>query len=306
MDIRALRYFVEVVRSNSFTRAAEKLYVTQPTISKMVKSLEDELGGPLLLREGRKVRLTDAGRVVFERGQQLLQDAERLRLEVAEVDGIARGDLTVGISPTTGHYMAPIFAQYRQRYPGVQLHLRELGARALEQAVADGQIDLAMGLLPSDHRASRDAEHPLASLRIKTHTTVAVFPKTRAPQGVASVRWRDLAALPFVLYESDFALYEGVRACCEQAGFTPQIALQSRYWDFIGDLVAADVGIAIMFEHVAARYDPATVTCLPLVEPTLRHDFGLAWRPDLLSRAGRAWVDLCMAQYPVAAVSAPA
>ena len=304
MDIRALRYFVEVVRSNSFTRAAEKLYVTQPTISKMVKSLEDELGGPLLVREGRSVRLTDAGRVVYERGQQLLQDAERLRLEVAEVDGIARGDLTVGISPTTGHYMAPIFAQYRQRYPGVQLHLRELGARALEQAVREGQIDLAMGLLPTDtdpdtHQDNRTGQ-PLASLRIKTHTTVAVFPKASAPQDVASVRWRDLSALSFVMYESDFALYEGVRACCTQAGFEPQIALQSRYWDFIGDLVAADVGIAIMFEHVAARYDPATVTSLPLVEPILRHDFGLAWRPDLLSRAGRAWVDLCTAQYPTA------
>ena len=294
MDIRALRYFVEVVRSNSFTRAAEKLYVTQPTISKMVKSLEDELGGPLLLREGRSVRLTDAGRVVFERGQQLLQDAERLRLEVAEVDGIARGDLAVGISPTTGHYMAPIIAQYRQRYPGVHLHLRELGARALEQAVADGEIDLAMGLLSAGSTTS----HPLSSLRIKTHTTLAVFPKARAPQGVSSVRWRDLAALPFVLYESDFALYEGVRACCEQAGFEPQIALQSRYWDFIGDLVAADVGIAIMFEHVAARYDPALVTCLPVVQPSLSHDFGLSWRADLLSRAGRAWVDLCTAQYP--------
>ena len=289
MDIRALRYFVEVVRTSSFTRAAEQLFVTQPTISKMVKSLEDELGGPLLLREGRSVRLTDAGRVVFERGQQLLQDADRLKQEVAEVDGIARGELTVGISPTTGHYMAPIIAQYQQRYPGVQLHLREQGARALEQAVASGEIDLAMGLLRKGS--------PLASLPIQTHTTVAVFAKARAPQTRSPLRWADLAALPFVMYESDFALHEGVRACCTQAGFEPHIALQSRYWDFIGDLVAADVGVAIMFEHVAARYDPAQVTCLPITQPTLSHDFGLTWRADYLSRAGKAWVDLCRAQY---------
>ena len=289
MDIRALRYFVEVVRCNSFTRAAQQLFVTQPTISKMVKSLEDELGGPLLIREGRQVRLTDAGRVVFERGQQLLSDAERLRSEVAEVDGIARGTLTVGISPTTGHYMAPIFAQYLRRYPGVHVQLRELGARALEQAVTEGSIDLAMGLL-------RDGS-PLESLRIKTHHTVAVFATASVPQGVAQVRWADLAERPFVLYETDFALYEGVRACCEQAGFAPRIALQSRYWDFIGDLVAADVGVAIMFEHVARRYDPAAVTCLPVVAPALHHDFGLTWRPGSLSRAGKAWVDLCQARY---------
>ncbi|MEG0976199.1 MAG: LysR substrate-binding domain-containing protein [Comamonas sp.] len=293
MDIRALRYFVEVVGTNSFTRAAENLYVTQPTISKMVKSLEDELGGPLLLREGRQVRLTDAGRVVYARGQQLLQDAERLRQEVAEVDGIARGALTVGISPTTGHYMAPIIAQYQKSYPGVQLQLREQGARALEQAVSSGEIDLAMGLLRPGST--------LASLPIKTHTTVAVFAKSRAPQCANQVRWCDLATLPFVMYESDFALHEGVRACCERAGFTPQIALQSRYWDFIGDLVAADVGVAIMFEHVAARYDPNLVTCLPLVQPTLSHDFGLTWRTDYLPRAGKAWVELCRALYAPAA-----
>ncbi len=71
MDIRTLRYFVEVVRQQSFTRAAEKLFVTQPTISKMLKNLEDELNCTLLIRDGRKLLLTDTGRVVFERGRDL-------------------------------------------------------------------------------------------------------------------------------------------------------------------------------------------------------------------------------------------
>ena len=115
MDLRALRYFVEVVRANGFTRAAEHLHVTQPTISKMVKQLEDELGGPLLLREGRGVQLTDAGQVVYERGLQVLAQAQLLRQEVAEVDGIARGELSVGIMPTAGHYMAPVIALFKKR-----------------------------------------------------------------------------------------------------------------------------------------------------------------------------------------------
>ena len=73
MDLRALRYFIEVVRQNGFTRAAETLHVTQPTISKMVKALEDEFGGRLLLREGRGVQLTDAGQVVYDRGLEILE-----------------------------------------------------------------------------------------------------------------------------------------------------------------------------------------------------------------------------------------
>ena len=96
MDLRALRYFIEVVRQNGFTRAAESLHVTQPTISKMVKALEDELGGPLLLREGRRVQLTDAGQVVYDRGLEILDQAKLLRQQVAEVDNITRGELSVG------------------------------------------------------------------------------------------------------------------------------------------------------------------------------------------------------------------
>ena len=133
MDLRALRYFVEVVRTNSFTRAAENAHVTQPTISKMVRQLEDELGGPLLLREGRGVQLTDAGQVVYERGLQVLAQAQLLKQEVAEVDGIARGELSVGIMPTAGHYMAPVIALFQQRYPGVTLNVQESGARMQRQ-----------------------------------------------------------------------------------------------------------------------------------------------------------------------------
>ena len=83
MDIRTLRYFVEVVRQQSFTRAAEKLFVTQPTISKMLKNLEDELNCILLIRDGRRLLLTDTGRVVFERGLALLAEFRQLKLSLA-------------------------------------------------------------------------------------------------------------------------------------------------------------------------------------------------------------------------------
>jgi DNA-binding transcriptional LysR family regulator len=146
MDLRALRYFIEVVRQNGFTRAAETLHVTQPTISKMVKALEDEFGGRLLLREGRGVQLTDAGQVVYDRGLEILEQAQLLRRQVAEVDHITRGELSLGIMPTTGHYMAPVIALFQQRYPGVNLQVNEQGARAQYQLIQEGKLDMALGL----------------------------------------------------------------------------------------------------------------------------------------------------------------
>ena len=279
MDRRALRYFVEVVCQNSFTRAAETLHLTQPTISKMVKSLEDELGGPLLLREGRSMQLTDAGQVVYARGRELLSMSQRLRQEVAEVDGIARGELTVGISPTTGQYMAPVIARFQQLYPGVTLHVVEQGGRAQHQSVLDGKLDMALGVLKPQ------PESGLQRLAIAPLTTCAVFPAHRQPPGQGPVRWSELRDQPFVLYTSDFVLHQTVLERCAAPGFTPQVQLQTRYWDFIGDLVAAGVGVAVMFGHVAAKYDPQRIASRPLIDPVT------GWGgPDLapgLSATGR-------------------
>lgn len=293
MDLRALRYFVEVVRQNGFTRAAHVLHVTQPTISKMVKALEDELGGPLLRRDGRGVQLTDAGEVVYERGRLLLDDARLLRHEVAEVDGIARGELSVGIMPTAGHYMAPVVSLFQQRHPGVTLHVDERGASAQRQSLLEGQLDMALGLL--DHG---EADPELQSTVIARQTTRVAMAAHRVENADTPVRWRDLKDLPFVLYASGFKLHQAVLDHCEAAGFTPHIKLQSRYWDFIGDLVAADVGIAVMFEHVIARYDPTRVKSRPLIDPELGWDVVLMWRRGYMSRAARAWLACVREVYP--------
>ncbi|WP_454725901.1 MULTISPECIES: LysR substrate-binding domain-containing protein [Cupriavidus] len=286
MDIRALRYFVEVVRQGGFTRAAETLHVTQPTISKMVKSLEEELGGPLLLREGRTVQLTDAGEVVFARGQAVLAEVARLRQEVAEVDGMARGELMVGIPPMAGRYMAQVIGTYRRLYPGVTLRLREQGGRALEEGVAAGELDVGVTVLPA-------AVPGLATLAITRHALVAVFPAGGAPRKAGAVTLAELAGQPFVMYEDDFVLYRRLLDACEAAGFTPRIAGQSRQWDFIGELVAAGVGVAILPAPVAGQLDPARVATRPLAAPGLVWELGLVWREGYLSRAARAWLACC-------------
>ncbi len=304
MDLRALRYFVEVVRHNGFTRAANAVHVTQPTISKMIKALEDELGGPLLLRDtsagrggGRGVQLTDAGKVVYARGLALLDEVKLLRKEVAEVDGIARGELSVGIMPTAGHYMAPVIALFQQRHPGVELHVDEQGASAQRQALLEGKLDMTLGLL-------NQPDPDLQTLTIARQNTRVAMAAHRVTDANAPLSWRDLKDEPFVVYATGFALYQAVLDHCEAAGFTPDIKLQSRYWDFIGDLVAEDVGIAVMFEHVIARYDPQRVASRPLTGPALGWDVVLMWRPGYMSRAARAWLDCVQAIYPHAAAAA--
>lgn len=291
MDVRALRYFVEVVNQQGFTRAAEILHVTQPTISKMVRSLEEELGGPLLIRDGRQTRLTDAGKVVYARGQAVLAEVARLRQEVAEVDGITRGELMIGIPPATGAYFATAIGAYHEQYPDVTLRLREQGTRALEEAVASGEIDIGVTFLPVERSG-------LASYPVARQAASAVFPAATTPPDAGPVSFRELADYPFVLYEDDFALARLVSEACANAGFVPNVVARSRYWDFIAELVAAKVGIAILPDEAFARLDPKRVVRRPLKDPEIVWELGLIWREDYVSRAARAWLACCEQIFP--------
>lgn len=127
--------------------------------------------------------------------------------------------------------------------------------------------------------------------------TRVVLPAQQVADPSQPMRWSDLRDLPFVLYTSDFALHEHVLQQCEAAGFTPQVKLQTRYWDFIGHLVAAQVGVAVMFEHVIARYDPQRVASRP-GGAEIPWDVALMWRPGYLSRAAQAWLDCVREVYP--------
>src|SRR5580700_2681495 len=114
MELRSLRYFVEVVKQKSFTAAAAKMFVTQPTISKMVKSLEDEIGSPLLLRESRHMVLTDAGRIVYQRGLEVLAAHAQLEAELNDLGKLGRGTLTIGIPPMGGSLFTPAIAVFKK------------------------------------------------------------------------------------------------------------------------------------------------------------------------------------------------
>ena len=150
LDIRSLRYFVETVRLSSFTQAAESLHLTQSTISKMVRQLEDEVGAQLLVRDGRKLTLTDTGRIVYQHGQEMLANMRQLTLEVRDTQALQRGSLTVGIPPMINVLFTPVLKAFRARHPHISLTLQEDTGQQIERKVAAGELEIGMTVLPAD------------------------------------------------------------------------------------------------------------------------------------------------------------
>ncbi len=287
MDIRALRYFVELIRQQSFTRASERLFVTQPTISKMVRSLEDELGLPLLHRDGHSFSLTDNGQVLYQRAQTILAEMAQLESELQDLQNLNKGHLALGIPPMVGQIYADLIRSYRERHPAVEISIVEYGGRRIEQAVAEGELDAAITMLPTRNEAALD------SLELACHPIQAVLPNQPQWEGDGEIRLEALRDVPFLLYTQAFTLSERLEQCCQACGFQPTVAARSSQWDFLAAMVRSGMGVAFLPEPICRQLSREELIIRPMA-PNLLWRLGVIWSKDRYrSRTAEAWLALC-------------
>jgi len=287
MDLRSLRYFVETVRLNSFTQAAESLHVTQSTISKMVRQLEQETGAQLLIRDGRKLALTDIGRVVYARGEDMLASMRRLAQEVHDTQTVERGQLTVGIPPMINLLFTPVLKSFRERHPQITLTLLEDTGQAIERKVANGELEIGLTVLPADPALA------LQTAAIASYPLWALAAQGTFRKGRATLPFKALDGLPLVLLTDDFALTRSLRAAFGAAGFEPQVAAQSGQWDWLVAMASAGMGVALLPEPFIDRLALGPLDAVRLVEPALPWQPAHVWQGGYLSHAARAWLDVC-------------
>lgn len=284
MEFRTLRALVEVVRQGGFTAAAKTLCATHSAVSKSVRQLEDEIGVLLLDRLAQGPSLTAAGEIVYRRALRLLAERDDLVAELAELRGLKRGVLRLGLPPLgSGLLFAPLFARFRQLYPGIDIQLTEHGSARLEEILRLGEIDFAGSLLP----ISDDFEW----IEVRREPLVALLPPKHRLARRAIVKMEDLREEPFILYESGFALNRIILGACRRAGFEPKVAARSSQIDFIIELAAAGLGIALVPVLMDERRSATGHASIPLDEPQTDWRMALVWRRDAyLSDAIQAWL----------------
>lgn len=297
MEFKQLRTFVEVAHQGGFTQAAHLLHISQSAVSKQVAQLEQNLGTPLFDRLGSQVRLTAAGNVVLQRAEGMLRLHKELLSELDDLSKLTRGELRVGL-PLLGSnaLFASLFAEYRRRYPNIQVQLLEGGSMHIEQAVMSGELELGGSLTPKNPLFGYQpfCDEPLDALLPADHPLA---------QG-GSVRLEQLADTPFLLYQRSFMLNERLLQACQQLGFTPKEGGRSGQSDFLVALVAAGQGVVLLPSVVARELIRPGVVRLKLVAPDyLRWDIAFIWRDGAyLSRAAQAWLELLRERPVIASV----
>jgi DNA-binding transcriptional LysR family regulator len=291
MELRTLRAFVEVVRQGGFSKAAQAVFATQSTVSKAVKQLEDELGVLLLDRIGHRTRLTAAGEIVYRRAASMLVEREDLVSELDDLRGLKRGSLRIGFSVGSSILFAPLFATYRQRYPGIDVRFAVHGNKRLEELLLSGELDLAAMLLP--------LPQALQWQDVYTEPLVVLMPNDHSLAQKKKIDLTSLAESPFILFEEDSGINQVILDACQRRSITTQIVTRSRQIDFIVELVALGLGVAFLPRMLLERRHHPSICYALLDEPKTEWHIALAWRRDgYLSHAAKEWLAIAHEAHP--------
>ncbi|MGV3494039.1 MAG: LysR family transcriptional regulator [Ramlibacter sp.] len=273
IDLRQLRYFQAVAEELHFGRAAARLAIAQPALSRAVQQLEEELGTPLLRRTQRRVELLPAGRLLLERSRAIQQELARTLVDVRRTGAGELGRLSLGFIHSSTYGLLPsIVGRFRQLYPGIELELHELPITAQHAALLRGTIDL--GLL-----RVQDAPGGIEVVPVMEDPLILALPAHHPLAGRKRVRLKAVAEDPFVMFsKGDSALFHSrVQQLCGEAGIAPKVAQVATQIHTVVGLVGAGLGVAVV-PSTARNLHPRNVSFVALADPAEPVHVALAWR----------------------------
>jgi DNA-binding transcriptional LysR family regulator len=289
MELRHLRYFLAVAEERHFTRAAERLGIRQPPLSRQIRELERELGAPLFHRLTRGVELTESGALLFDDARRILDQIERTRAGVQNRARGETGQLRVGFAGAT--YFQPIVPgivrAFRERFPGVVLQPEQSNTERLAAGLRDGQIDIAFIRPPMAHgdglRDELLVDEPMA----------AVLPASHPLAGAAAVALEALAAETFILVPRAIGpgFYDAIIAACRAAGFVPRLGQEAPQMPAMVPMVAAGFGVSVVPESLQ-QIRTEGIVYRAISGGVLRAPISLAYRRDDHSQGVRNFVAL--------------
>ena len=274
MDIRQLNYFVKVADCGSYSLASQKLFISQPALSKAIKNIEDEMGFTFFYTYQRRQKLTDAGQAFYEKAVKLLESYDEL-IKVTYLEAeIDKGHLNVGLSMAAGPALfTHVLPAFKKMYPQITFSVMEKETSILKEALIKRELDLAYidvchikepedtdnfdiyRLLPSDIVLVASVDSPLAKLE--------------------EAQYSDLDGQRMILFNGGKEYSSQVENDMKELGVKPEIVLSSTQWNFILDMVASDMGAVVCPYYIYNKFKNPQICCIKLNEEIGKREIGL-------------------------------
>ncbi len=270
MELRHLRYFLAVSAARSFTRAAARLHVTQPTLSHQIKQLEAIIGTLLFERNTKDVELTAAGRLFRPYCERILKEIESSKLAISELEGLMRGTLRMGVFHSFSHSMLPpVLSEFALRYPGVHVTARLVPRADMERDLVNAELDFAIAYISDDN-------DQIVAERLFDEELVLVVGSKHSHAGHKSMPMRDLATLPLVLLTPEFGARQFVDRFFAETELQTHVVLEMNAIEPIMATIR-DSRLASVLS-AGAIVDASGLHVVRLTEPAPKRSVGILWR----------------------------
>lgn len=275
MELRQIRYFIEVAKREHVTEAAEALHVAQSAVSRQIFNLEAELGVALFIRKGRNIKLTAIGKIFLEHMEQAIHAIEDAKQVVSEYTDPKRGTIQVGFPSSLATYILPTaLAAFRSEYPDIRFKLNQQPYYDLIEAVIKGEINFALlAPVPTDGSEVRGEI-------LFTEKIVALLPMSHPFAKESVLRLSQLRDDHFILFPEGFMLREVVERVCQQHGFRPNVSFEGEDIGAVKGLVSAGSGVSLIPESALVDHLPRATVAIPINEPLLTRTVGMIMPED--------------------------
>jgi LysR family hydrogen peroxide-inducible transcriptional activator len=293
MEIHQLRYFVAVADEGSFSRAAAREHVAQPSLSQQIQKLEAEMDQRLFDRLPRSVVITEAGKCLLEYARKILLDIAEARRCLDDLKRDIAGRLSVGAIPTMAPYVLPkLIGKFQTRYPKVDLEILEDTTESLALRLEDGTLDIA--IMSTCHQSSTLEPHPLGK-----EALLLLLPKQHRLAKKKQISWSDLKSEKFLLLHEVHCLSSQVCELLASHKLRPELALRGAQLTTIAQMVATGLGVSLVPQMMVDHALPSGCVALPFAPPAPMRDLNLLRNPlRLETNAAAAFRQQATAAFP--------
>ncbi len=272
IELRHLRYFLAIIESGNFSRAAKTLHISQPALSAQIKQLEKEMGSNLFNRLGRQVSVTESGEMLLLYARKILLEINEAKAAIHELAGLATGHLSIGVVQTVNGYLIPhVTSLFLSRYPGISLRVMELSATEIEHGVVDGQLALGISFIPSEIESIEEEV-------LFSENLVVVAAKNNPLKKQRSISIRSLAKERFVTFPEGFWTRRLTEQLFAGVALKPHIVLETNTIQSILTAVRNSEMVTILPALALHLEEGKDLSMLNIKESAATRTLGFLWR----------------------------
>ncbi|UJF35660.1 LysR family transcriptional regulator [Paenibacillus hexagrammi] len=285
MEIRQLEYFVAVCKEMHFSRAAEKLCTTQSNLSQQIKFLENELGLPLFDRLGRRIALTDAGRILLEQAHQIFERIDYIKGAITDLKQMEGGKLDIGILPGDGDLLFDaLLIDFHRRYPKLTISVTE--TMDVYEQVVDGKRDLGVTTLP------QNPDERIITIPLFHEEFALAVPYDHPVAKSKAIPFEQLQQLKMVMFGPEHQITKIIRTCCQEHGIEINTPIVTSTLSTLLSLVAQGIGVAVLPRMLLDYLHHDRISTVTLLNPTPSQEICILYRTDrFLGQAAKVFIE---------------